>query len=86
MPRNTVKVLPNSLNDSDGYDLVDRFEDAEPVVQAPENLEGHTELIGQKVAKRKKGTIQKRVVTCNPGGTVLPLGEATCPPIKSALS
>ena len=66
--------------------MSDRFEDAEPAVQAPKNLEGRTELIGQKVAERKKGAIQDGVVTNNPGGTVLPLGEAkSCPPAKKRI-
>ena len=55
LPRNTVKVLPNSLNDSYGYDLGDRFEDVEPTVQTPKNLEGRTELIGQKSCRAQKG-------------------------------
>ena len=44
----------------------DRFEDTELGVQLPKNLEGRTELIGQKGARRKKDAIQRKVVSSNP--------------------
>ena len=66
LPRKSIKVLPNNQNDFDRYDLGDRFEDTELGVQLPKNLEGRTELIGQKGARRKKDAIQRKVVSSNP--------------------